>query len=634
MTESDRVNILLVDDQPAKLLSYEVILQGLDENLLKASSATDALQHLLKTEVAVVLVDVCMPGLDGFELASMIREHPRCQRTAIIFISAIQLADVDRVRGYEMGAVDYVPVPVVPEVLRAKVKIFVELYRKTRQLEQLNRELEQRVAERTAELHSYAGRLLQSEHRRNLALAAGQMGSWDWDLANGDCMWDEGQCRIFGVDPKTFKATPERIKALLEAEDWERLQQAWVAARENGDTYETEFRVRRPSGELRWCLGTAAASVDASNNIVRISGVTIDITDRKQAENHQAFLAREVDHRARNVLAVVQSVLHLTKAETAEAYASAVEGRIGALARAHMLLSECRWEGADLRRLLDEELDPYRTGEVERIVAGGPDVLLEPRYAQTIALAIHELATNAAKYGSLTAPSGKVSLSWAIERDSLAVEWAETEGPAVQAPMTQGYGTRVIKGSVEQLGGRAEFDWRRDGVRCNLSVPLSRRGRTLRSNSPPQRTAETKPRASTGNRVLLVEDESLVAMMMGEALSELGFSVIGPCVTAAEAMATIGSTDVNAAILDVNLDGELVYPVADLLAARDIPFAFITGYGEESLSPRYASAPVLQKPIDRRALQKLFVMGRYGSGGFVGIRGWRAPNLQPRRHVR
>ena len=318
MTGSDRVNVLLVDDQPAKLLSYEVILQGLGENLIKASSATDALEHLLKTEIAVVLVDVCMPGFDGFELAAMIREHPRCQRTAIIFISAIHLADVDLMRGYQMGAVDYVPVPIIPDLLRAKVKVFVELYRKTKQLEQLNSELEQRVAERTAELQSYAGRLLQSEHRRNLALAAGKMGSWDWDLINGDCMWDEGQCRIFGVDPRTFKATPESIKTLLEADDWERLQQAWIAARENGGTYETEFRVRRPNGELRWCLGTAAASVDASNHMVRVSGVTIDITDRKQAEDRQEFLAREVDHRARNVLAVVQSVFHLTKAETIE----------------------------------------------------------------------------------------------------------------------------------------------------------------------------------------------------------------------------------------------------------------------------------------------------------------------------
>jgi two-component sensor histidine kinase/DNA-binding response OmpR family regulator len=612
MTDSDRVNVLLVDDQPAKLLSYEVILQGLGENLIKASSATDALEHLLKTEIAVVLVDVCMPGFDGFELAAMIREHPRCQRTAIIFISAIHLADVDLMRGYQMGAVDYVPVPIIPDLLRAKVKVFVELYRKTRQLEQLNSELEQRVAERTAELQSYAGRLLQSEHRRNLALAAGKMGSWDWDLINGDCMWDEGQCLIFGVDPRTFKATPESIKTLLEADDWERLQQAWIAARENGGAYETEFRVRQPNGELRWCLGTAAASVDASNHIVRVSGVTIDITDRKLAEDRQAFLAREVDHRARNVLAVVQSVLHLTKTETIEDYASAVEGRISALARAHMLLSECRWEGADLRRLLYEELDPYRTGEVNRIVTVGPDVLLEPRLAQTVALAIHELATNAAKYGSLTAPSGKVSLKWAIERNSLAVEWAEAEGPAVQVPATQGYGTRVIKGSIEQLGGRAEFDWRREGVRCTLSVPLSRKGRLLRTSSPPRSKAKMKSRMSAGNRVLLVEDESLVAMMLGEVLRELGFSVIGPCATAAEATATIGSTDVSAAILDVNLDGELVYPVADLLAAQDIPFAFITGYSEESLSPRYADVPVLKKPIDRKALHDLFVAGRSG----------------------
>ena len=140
------VNILLVDDQPAKLLSYEVILQDLGENLLKATSGREALEHLLKTDVAVVLVDVCMPDLDGFQLAAMIREHPRFQKTAIIFISAIHLSDIDRLRGYEMGAVDYVPVPVIPEVLRAKVKVFAELYRKTRQLERLNAELENRVA--------------------------------------------------------------------------------------------------------------------------------------------------------------------------------------------------------------------------------------------------------------------------------------------------------------------------------------------------------------------------------------------------------------------------------------------------------------------------------------------------------
>src|SRR5438034_5972131 len=148
----DEVNILLVDDQPAKLLSYEVMLQELDENLIKASSARGALEQLLKREIAIVLVDVCMPDLDGFQLAAMIRDHPRFQKTAIIFISAVHLTDMDRLRGYAMGAVDYVPVPVVPDVLRAKVRVFAELYRKTRQLEQLNQELERRGRARAAAL--------------------------------------------------------------------------------------------------------------------------------------------------------------------------------------------------------------------------------------------------------------------------------------------------------------------------------------------------------------------------------------------------------------------------------------------------------------------------------------------------
>jgi signal transduction histidine kinase len=148
----DRVNILLVDDQPAKLLSYETVLKDLDENLIKASSASEAFAQLLKHDVAVLLIDVVMPELDGFELAKMIRTHPRFERTAIIFVSAFALTDFDRLKGYEHGAVDYIPVPVVPDILRAKVKVFAELYRKTKELEDLNAELERRVEARTAEL--------------------------------------------------------------------------------------------------------------------------------------------------------------------------------------------------------------------------------------------------------------------------------------------------------------------------------------------------------------------------------------------------------------------------------------------------------------------------------------------------
>ena len=150
--ESDKVKILLVDDQEAKLLSYEVILAGMDETLIKASSACEAFECLLKNDIALILIDVCMPDLDGFELAALIREHPRFQRIGIIFVSAVMTSKLHQLRGYDLGAFDYVPVPVVPELLRAKIKLFVDLYRKTRRLEHLNAELEERVLVRTAAL--------------------------------------------------------------------------------------------------------------------------------------------------------------------------------------------------------------------------------------------------------------------------------------------------------------------------------------------------------------------------------------------------------------------------------------------------------------------------------------------------
>ena len=159
MPVADPVNILLVDDQPAKLLTYEAMLDQLGANLIKASSGREALEHLLRQEITLVLMDVSMPDLDGFELAEIIREHPRFKKTAIIFVSAVHLTDMDRLKGYASGAVDYVAVPVQPELLRAKVSVFTELRRKTIEAEQLNQELERRVSERTAELETSAARL-------------------------------------------------------------------------------------------------------------------------------------------------------------------------------------------------------------------------------------------------------------------------------------------------------------------------------------------------------------------------------------------------------------------------------------------------------------------------------------------
>jgi PAS domain S-box-containing protein len=623
----DRVNILLVDDQPAKLMSYEVILQDLGENLLKATSGREALEHLLKSDVAIVLVDVCMPDLDGFQLAAMIRDHPRFQKTAIIFISAIHINDMDRLRGYEMGAVDYVPVPVVPEVLRAKVKVFAELYRKTRHLERLTAELENRVAQRTAELEASTARLTESEQRRSLALVAGQMGSWDWDGVKRDCLWDEGQCRIFGVDPASFAVTPENVKALIHSEDWPRLEEAMRRLFTERKSQQTEFRVRRPNGEIRWCLGTAAPTMDAAGNIIRLSGVTADITERKESEVRQVLLAREVDHRAKNALAIVQSIVRLTRAESMPAYVAAVEGRITALSRAHTVLSHSRWQGADLAGLVEEELAPYR-GErsIDRIETSGPAISLQPASAQTLTLALHELATNAVKYGALSSISGRLKVSWELRPSTLVLHWQESGGPRARKPAHLGFGTRIIVASVEgQLGGQARFQWGDGGLHCILTIPrgekIGQPALAMREQALDDKTvAIAHDRfVVSGNRVMVVEDEALVAMVVSDAMTEIGYQVVGPFSRPPDAIAAIKDTVIAAAILDINLAGTLVYPVAEELMRRGIPFVFVTGYGIESIDKRFSDIPVLQKPIERETLQRIFTNGRIGAAAPIPL---------------
>ncbi len=194
MRPEDKVNILMVDDQPAKLLSYEVILADLGENLIKATSASEALNVLLKTDVAVVLMDVSMPELDGFELADVIRQHPRFQKTAIIFISGVHLTDSDKIQGYRSGAVDYISVPVVPDVLRAKISIFVDLHRKTRQLEALNNDLERLVAERTEELRQREEQYRMRAELLDLATEAIMVR----DLEGNIQFWNTGAETLYG----------------------------------------------------------------------------------------------------------------------------------------------------------------------------------------------------------------------------------------------------------------------------------------------------------------------------------------------------------------------------------------------------------------------------------------------------
>jgi PAS domain S-box-containing protein len=306
MSPNDKVNILMVDDQPAKLLSYEVMLGGLGENLIKATSAKEALELLLKTDVAVVLMDVSMPELDGFQLAAMIRQHPRFQRTAIIFVSAVHLTDMDQLKGYEHGAVDYVSVPVVAELLRAKVRVFAELHRKTRLLETLNQDLERRVSERTEELARKAELQLQLNTElvaRNQQLDAIIHTAPDIIFSRKpDGSRDYISDRFYD-----FTGAPEGADSgfgggeYVHPDDRQRAINAWLHSVESGANYETEFRLRSKDGSYRWFRSRALPIRDDDGKIVKWYGTCSDIHDSKLLEqsmrDNAAELEKMVDRR-------------------------------------------------------------------------------------------------------------------------------------------------------------------------------------------------------------------------------------------------------------------------------------------------------------------------------------------------
>lgn len=300
MSAHDRVNILMVDDQPGKLLSYEAILSELGENLIQATTAKEALEKLLKIDVAAVLMDVSMPEIDGFELAELVRQHPRFQETAIIFISAVHLTDLDRLKGYQHGAVDYLSVPIVPEVLRAKVRVFAELHRKKLQLERLNSELEQRVAERTGELQQKALDLEKVNHnlaQRNQELDAIVQTAPDIIFSRQP---DGGREYI---SSRFYEYTGAAAGSAIgygwieyvHPDDKESTSTLWMRCVQSGEPYEAEYRLRGADGGYRWFRARAVPLRDPEGNILRWYGTCSDIHDSKLLEQSIRDSATELE---------------------------------------------------------------------------------------------------------------------------------------------------------------------------------------------------------------------------------------------------------------------------------------------------------------------------------------------------
>ena len=373
-----------------------------------------------------------------------------------------------------------------------------------------------------------------------------------------------------------------------------------------------ETCVLRADGEERLVSWSNAVLQDGSGRLVAVVASGEDVTAQRGAEERQTLLMREVDHRAKNVLAVVQSIIRLSQTDNPVHFAAAVEGRVGALARAHTLLARENWSGGDLRTLIEGELTAYlRSG---RVAIYGAGIWLAPEAVQAIAMVSHELATNAARHGALASPEGEIAVRWTMLPDGrLRLIWSEQSGaPLADRSRRRGFGMRMIDATVRsQLGGSIGFEWRPEGLSCTMVIAADRVSPRIAARTPegleaaPVPAREASPRRP--RRVLLAEDEPLVAMELESQLQALGFTVVGPASTLQEALQLVGEdVALDAAVLDVNLRGQAVFPVADLLVRRGVPVVFATGYG--ALPGGWATGggqgrtALLRKPLTRGAL--------------------------------
>jgi CheY-like chemotaxis protein len=254
--------------------------------------------------------------------------------------------------------------------------------------------------------------------------------------------------------------------------------------------------------------------------------------------------------------------------------------------------------------LVNEEIAPYRTRGVTRIAVAGPSVVLPPDKAQTVALGLHELATNAAKYGALSNADGEVSVRWEIRGGRLTLRWTELKGPAVSEPKHRGFGMKIITASIaQQGGGEVRFDWQPDGLVCTMSLACGDPEAAKEPSKALPDHLKLVPPVSRRPRVFLAEDEALVGMLLREILEEMGCAVTGPVSDLNTAVQTVRSGAFDAAVLDVNLGGSYAYPLAEQLRSQDIPFVFLTGYAQDTLDERFSAVPILRKPVERDALE-------------------------------
>jgi PAS domain S-box-containing protein len=631
------VNVLLVDDQPGKLLSYEVMLSGLGENLIRAGSGKEALELLLKHDVAVILMDVCMPELDGFELAALIHHHPRFNKTAIIHVSAVNLSEFDRLKGYDSGAVDYVTVPVLPEVLRAKVRVFAELYRKTRELERLN--------------HDTAQQLGQTEER--FRFLAETIPSFVWTAdPSGRVLWSNRRWLEYrGLSAHSPETAFEEA---VHAEDRERLRAVWAEAQREGREFEIELRKQRNDGSWRWFLTRAVPQKQDGERVLRWFGVSTDIHEQKLLSER----LREADRRKDEFLAMLSHELRapltpilgwtsvLRRGELDERQTDhaldVIERNVKLQAQliqdlldvSHIVSGKLRMElgPLELRGVVDEGV------EVVRQTAAAKGVALEiARPAEALPVlgdakrlqqVVWNLVSNAVKF---TPAGGRVELELGSS-DGFARLSVRDNGiginpeflPHVFDRFTQaatgtarshgglGLGLTIVRHLVEAHGGKvaAESEGAGKGARFTVRIPLATGPQLAAERLETPRIGVLGQRKLPGVRILVVEDDPDARDLLRTTLELVGarVTVAG---TVQEALAALEARLPDVVVSDIGMPGEDGYALVRKLRARPpeaggaLPAVALSAHAARDDAERSRAAGFelhIAKPIDPESL--------------------------------
>lgn len=447
---------------------------------------------------------------------------------------------------------------------------------------------------------------LNMEHLE-LALQTAGLGEFQYDVPGDFCIVSDRMAAITGGPAGYIPAEGGRaLLPLIHPDDLEDTMRQMLRGFEAEDRYEVECRAApRPDHALVWLRVVGQRIRDAHGEIQGVIGIVEDITARKLEEEQRFALMAEIDHRVKNVLATVQALAVQTAKRTSsmDGFLQTFLGRLKSMGSANELLTAARWRGAAIDHLVAAELGGLAPGQTRW---EGPELFLTPRAANALSLALHELATNALKYGALSVETGHVDVVWRLAPSGgFSLDWSESGGPVVTAPARTGFGTTLLSQVTgRELNGHTSLNFPSTGARARLeagAAAVVARPETV-PETPVRRLAEAAagpadPVNLAGARVLIVEDAALLAMELETGLTEAGAEVVGPAYELEEALALLAQP-LDAAVLDANLNGLSVSPVADILAERGVPFVFATGYGDAGGAPSGFDAPVIRKPYD------------------------------------